>query len=55
MFPCHIHHHQGELLYPLPKTRYCYEVVSYGFYSSYAVNYKGTTVHIFWSYKIYSS
>ena len=55
MFHCHIHDHQGELLCPLLKTRYCYKVVNYDFYSSYAVNYKGTTVHIYWSCKIYSS
>jgi len=40
MFRCYIHHHQGELLCPLLKTRYCYKVVNYDFFSSYAINYK---------------
>ena len=40
MFQCHIHHHQGELVCPYLKTRYCYEVVNYGFYSSYVANCK---------------
>jgi len=39
MFQLHIRHH-GEIVWPLHKTRYCYEVVNYGFYCSYDANHK---------------
>lgn len=40
MLHCHIYHHQVEFLCPVLNTRYYYEVVNNGFYTSYAVNYK---------------
>lgn len=45
MFRRNIHHHQGELVCPLFTTGYSYEAINYGFYISYFVNCKCTTVY----------
>jgi len=40
MCRCHIHHHQGELLYPLLNVTCSYVAITKCGYSSYVVNYK---------------
>jgi len=45
VFQLHIRRHQGEIVWPLVGTRYCYEVINCGFYSSYVIYCKRYNFH----------